>query len=181
MVIEVKKAKLKQKQIPQEMKQQPEQLMSGKQAAIMIVVMLVTFLVFYGLTSFLVSKNKQSVNSNTSSNTNSNVNAHEIAFSNLLNQSGDKYYVIAVVPSDATTIYTNYLEQIDSRNYYEINMKDKINQSYMGEKLVVSEKVKDIRISDTTLFVLEKGKIKEHYEGKENILKYLQENLPKSE
>ncbi len=186
--MEVKKAKIKQTSKntkKKDIKNSSEGMMSGKQIMIMVMVMIVVFATTYILIDLVVSKNRTTSDTNT--NSSSNTATNEIAFSKLLKQSEENYYVLAVVPDDTTTIYSTYLSTITSNTnsnntlgkYYTVNMKDSVNKTYIGEETVIKEDVRDIRISDTTLFIIKKGKISKSLTGREEVLAYLKENLPK--
>ncbi len=169
----MKKAKIK-KQVEKE-NQQPEAIMSGKSAIVLLCSMVIVFVSFYFLTDFLVAGRREKATP-VDTNTNTNTNTNDISFNQLLKQKEDSYYVFALI-DDKIDLYEGYVSEI-GETYYEIDMKNAFNKSYIGEETKVGTSTKDIRIADSTLFVIEKGKIKNHYTGKEAIVKYLQESLP---
>ncbi len=171
----MKKAKIKAKKNEKEVKEQGTGLMDGKSIVIMIVVMALVFVTFYFLTNFLISRNEKPASSSTNSNSEEK-DSNEIAFSQLLKQSDKTYYVFAILENDKTTVYTEYADRIGTK-YYQINMKDAMNKAYIGEETLIGETAKDIKISDSTLFVIVDGKVDSYYAGKDNIINYLKEKV----
>ncbi len=172
----MKKAKLVKKTNKKTQKEQiPENNLSMKRIVITFACIALTFVAFYFLTDFLLSKRVSSADSSSNS---SSTNTRVIPFSKLLTQSAEKYYVIAAI-DEKTEAYERYLSWM-SKTYYTIDMTNKVNEVYMGEEEKIGESVKDIRIKETTLFVVEDGKLQDHVSGKEAILKYLEDELDKS-
>jgi hypothetical protein len=172
----MKKARLKEKKVKKEL--ETESTMSGKAVAMTFLSLMVIFVAFYFLTEFLISKQTTTTESS-DSNSSSNETALNISFSELLKQSDDEYYVFAIMEDDSASFYERYADAIGT-TYYEIDMGDVMNKAYVGEETNISEKIKDIKIAESTLFVIEDGKIAENYTGRDNIAEYLQTKLPKS-
>ncbi len=167
----MKKAKIKEQHSKKDIKQVQEPV-GVKSVIVTLAVILITFGSFYLLTDFLVSKRttKLSDNSNTSSNTN------RTAFLNMLEHSNKEYYVFALTNLNDEAIYQRYVYSAQ-KSYYVVDMNDTMNKVYMADKTTISESVKDIRISDTTLFVIKDGKITKHFTGYKDITSYLQKQL----
>jgi len=173
----VKKAKIKNTKKVESKKniQQTQENFSGRTALITICTIVVVFVSFYFLTDYLVSKrtvNKENTNSNT------NLNTKNITFQDLLKKSEKEYYVFALMDDKDEDYYTLQVG-LTGKTYYKIDMKDTMNKSYISKETIVKDSIRDIRISDTTLFVIKEGKISEHFVGKEKITEYLKKNYKK--
>ncbi len=166
----MKKAKITKKKEKKE--PIPESTLSIKTVAITFLSIAIVFVATYFLTDFLLSRRSKSTDSSSNSATQQ---TNTIVFSNLLSQSAEKYYVLAMV-DEKSEAYERYLSWM-SKTYYIVDMSNKVNQVYLGKEEVIGDSIKDIRITDSTLFVVEDGKITNHATGKENILKYLEEEL----
>ena len=138
-----------------------------KNIIIVLVTMLVIFVGFYFLTDFLLSKQTTTKNETEEAKEN-----NVITFNNILNQANKTYYVLAIIPGDKNAskynIYTDTLTPV-----YTIDMNDAFNKSHIGDETVISDSVKDIVISDSTLFIVTDGKIVENYTGFDNIKAYV--------
>lgn len=170
----MKKAKLKETKKTTPKKNVVEaETMSVKKVVITLAVIVITFVAFYFLTDFLISKRTVKVEE---SNSNTSTNTKEIPFLNTLKQSQKEYYVFALTDDKDKDVYIKYAG-FNSKTYYTVDMTNSMNKTYIGEKTEINEKVKDIRISDSTLFVVKDGKIKEHFTGYDDIVEYLKKNI----
>lgn len=146
-----------------------------KKVVVVLVAILVIFVGFYFLTDYLISMRTETVQPSEE-----NTTMNEIAFNNLLKQKDKSYYVLAVLPTDENAdkfdIYTKQLNPI-----YTIDMNDSFNKSHIGSETRIGETVKDIIISDTTLFVIKDGKIEEHYSGYDKIKEFVVSTFSPSE
>ena len=140
---------------------------SLKKIVIVMVSILIVFVAFYFLTDYLISKRTTKV---TPSDT-TQVKDDEISFNELYKQKDKTYYVLAILNDDKNkdkyTIYQNEISPL-----YYIDMNDAFNKSHIGETDVVTENIKDIVISDTTLFVVKENKLESYHVGYENIVNY---------
>lgn len=170
----MKKARLKQAKQENKITQDT---MSAKAVAITFLSLIIIFVAFYLLTDFLID-NQDSQDSN-SSTENTTEEVTNISFSQLLKQEDSEYYVFAIVEGEKASFYERYANDIGT-TYYEIDMSDSMNLSHLGEETLISNTVKEITISDTTLFLISDGKIEEYYVGQDSIVEYLQQKLPKS-
>ncbi len=172
----MKKAKLKEIKQNNSKKTiaETQESIGAKKVIITLVIILITFGTFYFLTDFLISKRIKPEVSN--SNTNTNTNTNEISFLDILEQSSKEYYVFALTDTEDEMIYKRYAS-FNDKKYYIVDMNDTMNKTHVGDKTSVGNSVKDITIKETTLFVVKDGKIKEHFTGSEDIIKYLQKNI----
>lgn len=170
----MKKAKLKETKKTDSKKviQQTQDTVSVRTALITICTIIVVFVSFYFLTDYLVSKRTKPTNNTSNTNTNTNV----IAFQDLLKKDSKEYYVLAIMDEKDEDYYKLYV-RLTGKTNYTIDMNDAMNKSYIGKETSIGEKVKDIKISDSTLFVIKDGKISEHYVGKNKISEYLKKNF----
>lgn len=171
----MKKAKLKETNKNNSKKRtvEEQESVSAKKVFVTITVILITFGAFYFLTDYLVSKR---TSPKVESNSNSTTNTTEISFLDLLKQSEKEYYVFALKNETDEKVYAQYAGY-NSKKYYTIDMTTPMNKNHMAEKTSVGDSVKDIRISDTTLFVVKDGKITDHFTGDEEIIEYLKKNI----
>jgi hypothetical protein len=161
----MKKAKLKEQK---EIKSNVETGFSARHGIIVFLSVIVCFLGFYLLTDYLLDNRKQA----TDNSNNNEPAANEISFNKLLTQEKDDYYVLATLKSDKNeSIYKMYTNTMD--NIYFINMADAFNKNHIGDKTNIPEKVKDIVISDSTLFHIKSGKIDKYYVGSNEIINIL--------
>lgn len=169
----MKKAKIKDKK---ELIKDTDEGISLRTGIIVLLSIMVVFIGFYLLTDYLVSKNKT-----TSDNSNSNTEKEDyIVFNKLLSQEKDEYYVFAILGNDKNkSIYNVYAK--DLKTVYYIDMSDSFNKAHIGDETKMSEKAKDIIISDSTLFYIKDGKIVEHKTGSKDIVEYLKTKIKKPE
>lgn len=130
-------------------------------------IILVVFLVFYLLTIVILDKTKEKYEFN---NPGLQVDENDISINGIFKQEEDLYYVLAINDefSETYEIYTSSLE-----NLYNINLDDALNKTIISDEMVIDEDPKNIKINDTTLFVIENKTLKEYHVGKENVLTYL--------
>lgn len=144
------------------------QMMSAKGIVITLCSMIVIFVAFYFLTSYLLNNiPKERVLNGFSTDTT------KIDFNDIYKQDDESYYVLAILEDDENeSKYEKYLEISNISPVYYIDMSNSFNKNHVGEETVVSEKVKDILISDTTLFEVKDGKIESYYVGHDEIKEY---------
>lgn len=169
----MKKAKLNnnKKEIKKEEIVQTDDI-SLKKVIIAITSIVVVFVAFYFLTDYLIS------NRTTTPVETPVEDSNEISFNNLYKQEDKSYYVLAILDTDKNknkySIYEN-----DITPLYFIDMTDAFNKNHIGDKDVVTDSVKDIVISDTTLFVIKDNKLESYHVGYDNIERYIISNIEK--
>lgn len=148
---------------------------SVKKVIITVVSIIIVFVGFYFLTDYLID-NRKTV---TQPNENEVKKSNYISFNNIYKQEDKTYYVLAILENDQNkegyNIYTR-----DMSPLYYIDMTDAFNKSHIGDLDVVTDSVKDIIISDTTLFVIKENKLESYHTGYENIKKYMISSLEKT-
>lgn len=171
----MKKAKLKEmkKNTSKKNIKETQESVGVKKAFVTITVILITFGAFYFLTDFLLSKR---TTPKVESNSNSTTNTKEIAFLDILKQSSKDYYVFALTDKKDEKVYQQYAGY-NSKTYYTVDMTTPMNKNHLADKTSISDSVKDIKISDTTLFVVKDGKIEKHFTGYDDITNYLKKNI----
>ena len=164
----MKKAKIKTKK---------EELIKGetngaKFAIIIVIIIVATFVGFYYLTSYLLEKGHSNYPYGEEE-----PKTNYIAFNNILEQSQKKYYVLALLEptKENEKLYSMYFSAGEDINFYYIDMTEIFNKVYIKEETNISDVIREISIMDTTLFLIEEGKIKDHYVGKEEIIEFLKE------
>jgi hypothetical protein len=148
---------------------------SVKKVVITLVSIIIVFVAFYFFTDYLIANRKAVTKPNDTDVKESNY----ISFNNIYKQKDKTYYVLAILDTDKNkekyAIYAN-----DMKPLYYIDMTEAFNKSHMGDVDVVTESVKDIVISDTTLFVIKENKLQSYHTGYENIKKYMISSLEKT-
>lgn len=164
----MKKAKLNSNKKIDKIEKNNSEEFTVKKFLIALISILVVFLGFYFLTDVLLSKQTTTPIVDDSTQTSTN----EITFNNILKQEDELYYVLAVLPNDENEknygLYTSGLTPI-----YTIDMNDSFNKSHIGKTTSIGDSAKDIIISDSTLFVIEKNKVKSYYVGSSAIKEYM--------
>lgn len=130
---------------------------------------LIVFIIFYSLTLLILKKSEKKVEFN---NPGIEVKENDIMIHQLLDQKESLYYVLAV-NDNYQELYDGYTGELT--NLYTINLENAFNKNIIGEEFILAESPRDIKINDTTLFVVENGALKEYYIGHEDVLKYLRE------
>lgn len=106
----------------------------------------------------------------------------EILLSNLLTQKDKEYYVLAYDAEDKyydsynMYIYT-YSAKEDAKRIYTSVLSNGFNKKYydktLNESVTDIENISDLKLKDTTLIRIKKGKIRNVYEGHEEIINFL--------
>ena len=176
MVIEMKVAKIKKKEIKEEVNSVTEYSLAkmGK----IIGILLVLFGLFYFITIVIV-KNRGEEETNTPV----VVDSSKITLSQLLNREEDEYYVIAVKASlyensylstDYISFYNSYINEYkqkeDSLPFYYIDLDSALNKSYFGTELNITDDISKLKLNDEVLFRIKNNKIEKTYVGKDKIL-----------
>jgi len=157
---------------------------SLKKLLSIVVILIVIFGVFYLVTDLFIEPVKE----NNTNNTSTEIDSTKITFNNLLNRKEKEYYVIATKKSENNKVnylelYNNYISSYSSNekklSFYNIDLNDALNKSYLSDKLNISNDISEIKINDDVLFKINNGKIEEYFVGSSNILKELS-NLKES-
>ena len=145
-----------------------EETINLKNVITVFIVILVFFVIFYGLTILVVNnKDKKKENNNYSG---IETNSNDILVSDILSQSEDLYYVIAIKGSkDSYELYTSNMKE----KLYNINLDNALNKGAIGTETITAENPRDIKIGETTLFVVENHVITETYIGKDDVVNKL--------
>lgn len=162
----MKKAKIKTKKE----EKIEEEINKVKFAVIIVIVIIAAFVGFYYLTSYLLDKGRSNYPYGEDV-----VKTNYIEFNNILEQTPAEYYVVALLePTEENEkLYNMYFNQGKDIKVYYIDMTDTFNRVYLKEETNISNTVREISIMDNTLFLIENGKIAEHYVSKDNIIEYL--------
>ncbi len=152
-------------------KKEKEVVTSGaitfKGVIITVISIIIVFGAFYFLTYYLLDNRATTVLDNTPED-----NSNEISFNDLYKQEEDEYHVFAMIEDDINkdkyNVYTSAI-----KNFYTIDMTDVFNKKHLGKEVNVDGPVKDIKINDTTLFVIKDNKLEAYYVGYEEIKEYI--------
>lgn len=133
------------------------------------------FLVFYGITYWTTSKDKDEVIPQEQGLKN------EIIVGTILNQSPSEYYVLAMDKNDASKdtyemFLTEYEKVEKPLSIYRVDLSLGFNEPFIADKsnLIVS-KIEDIRFNGPALIYVKDKKIVSTYDGKDSVLKFLED------
>ena len=153
-------------------KQVEEETIKLESVIKVFVTILVLFGLFYVLTVFVVDKrNSKKKNDKETKYTNIKEEANDILATDILKQAEEKYYVL-IINDNKKDIYNLYTRNI-SEGLYNVDLNNALNKSIVGQELVVSPDPREIKINDSTLFVVENGVITEYYVGEADIVNQL--------
>lgn len=147
-----------------------ENELSLKKIAIVTISILVIFGLFYLLTTVILNKEKNKKRDY--SDYTLVESSKYILLSDILNQDLDKYYVLAIM-DDYEDMYDLYLGRNNS--VYYININNAFNKAAIADETVIDTDPRNIRISDTTLFVIENNELVEYRVGYDEVIAYLRE------
>lgn len=170
--------KIKQKKI----KQQPVTLDDNYQAKnmfIIIIIMVVLLVPLYFITTLVLNNNKDTKEEVTEK-TPVTIQSEKILVGQLLNRPNSSYYVIAYKKDNKMiTLFDNYINDYkkneDHLEVYKIDLDDGLNKGYISDTTNITEELKDLKISDTTLFKIVDGKIDSYYVGNNDVIDALKE------
>lgn len=169
----MKKAKLKK--IEKKEKNVQKDTYSFKNLLLIIVILVVLFSIFYFITTLFVKPEEKNVTNNQIT----EINSKKIVINKLLSQKEEEYYVIATKkPKNSKAnyleLYNNYIEaykkEEGSLPFYNVNLDDAINKSYIGDKLNISDNIDELKVNNEVLFKIKDGKIDKYYVGNKDIL-----------
>ena len=146
-----------------------EETINLKNVIKVFAIILILFIIFYGLTILVVNK-RNSKKDDDKKYSGIDTKSNDILVSDILSKSEDLYYVIAI--KDDTTIYDLYTNNIKDK-LYNIDLDNALNKGILGSETVISDSARDIRINDTTLFVVENHTITEYYVGYDEVVNKL--------
>ena len=169
--------KIKQKKT----KQQPVTITENYQAKnmfIIIIVIIVLLVPLYFITT-LVVKTDNKENNNTEK-APVEIQSEKILVGQLLNRHNDSYYVIAYKKDNKMiTLFNQYINDYknneDHLEFYKIDLDDGLNKGYISDETNITDELKDLKISDTTLFKIVDGKIESYYVGNDDVVNALKE------
>ena len=166
----MKKAKINPKK---EIGLDTDEINTVKTAIITMLVIAVAFVVFYYLTAYIIERNRSLFPTGESAPIN-----QYISFRDLLTQDEDEYYVIAIFEEDINErLYRLYFNQGRDIERFHIDLRDAFNRVHMAEETSIGERIRDISISDSTLFIIKDGQIEAYFVGSEAIIAYLQTQM----
>lgn len=179
----MKKARLIKTNKPNNTKK-VEDAYSVKKLSIIILILILVFAVFYFITVLVV---KPATDGN-DENSNLESDSSKITFNQLFNRKENEYYVLAtkksltsieILNTDYSQIYNKYIadykQKEDSLPFYNIDLDDAFNKSYVGNELNISSNLDELKVNDETLFKIKNGSIDKYYVGNEEIIKALSE------
>lgn len=172
----MKKAKLVKNNKKQEIIEKDSY--SLKSFLLIILVLVIILGIFYVITTLVVKP----VNPTDNDTGVTIIDETKITLSNLLNRKEKEYYVLATKQNNNTqanyqTLYNNYIteykKQEGALTFYNINLNDALNKSYISDKLNISNDLSELKVNDDILFKIKDNKIEEYFSGSQNILKQL--------
>ena len=153
-----------------------------KTKIITMFVLLLTLGGFYFLTEKIVEKQNKELKEQ-----NKEINVREdndINYSDIDSIKDESYYLLLDKEDDKKNKqYDNYINSLKSSNYgveyYYIDLSKDENKDLLSDKEELKD-LKKLKVKDTTLILVEDGKIKETYVGSEKILNQLMSYFIKS-
>ena len=161
-----------EKNVKKEEKKNNPQTSEIRSLLIIILAVIIIFLIFTAITT-LVNPKKHTDATQVIEET---VQYDKIIVGEILNRLEDNYYVLVLEKDNAyNELYKTYLDMYISKNkeqkYYTVDLNDAFNQSYLGEKTVVSGKdISKYSFNNSTLIKIKNNKIDKVYALHEDIL-----------
>ncbi len=172
----MKKAKLVKNNKKQEIIEKDSY--SLKSFLLIILVLVIILGIFYFITTLVVKP----VNPTDNDNGVTIIDETKITLNNLLNRKEKEYYVLATkqnnnAQANYQTLYNNYINEYKKQEgaltFYNINLNDALNKSYISNELNISNDLSELKVNDDILFKIKDNKIEEYFAGNKNILKGL--------
>lgn len=170
--------KIKQKKI----KEQPVTLDDNYQAKnmfIIIIIIVVLLVPLYFITTLVLDNNKKETKT-TENNTPVEIQTEKILVGQLLNRKDSSYYVIAYKKDNKmSSLFNQYINDYKKNeehlNIYKIDLDEGLNKNYISDTTNITDELKDLKLSDTTLFKIVDGKIDSYYVGNNDVIDALKE------
>lgn len=169
--------KIKQKKI----KQQPvtiEENYPAKNMFIIIIIILLLLVPLYFITKLVINNDKEVETQEES--TPVKIQTEKILVGQLLNRNKPSYYVIAYKKDNKMiNLFNQYISDYKNKEehleFYKIDLDDGLNKGYISDTTNITDELKDLKISDTTLFKIIDGKIDSYYIGNTDVVNALKE------
>lgn len=172
----MKKAKLVKNNKKQEIIEKDSY--SLKSFLLIILVLVIILGIFYFITTLVVKP----VNPADNDNGITIIDETKITLNNLLNRKEKEYYVLATkqnnnAQANYQTLYNNYITEYkkeeNALTFYNINLDDALNKSYISDKLNISNDLSELKVNDDILFKIKDNKIEKYFVGSKDILEEL--------
>ena len=139
---------------------------SLKSIIIMLIIMFVVFVGFYFITVKVLDR--QETNKTNVPIVSDEYQSEKILFSQMLTRKETEYYVYAYdEKSKLYSLFEQYIKKYDEKEdklpIYRIDLNDGMNKNYISNKTVVNDSLEGLKVSDTTLFKVNNGKIEAFY------------------
>ena len=149
-----------------------------KKLVIFIIIIIVAFVLFYVISLFIDSENRETEVNNEEEVT--VIQYDEILLGTLFNQNKDEYYVLITSYDNLNDVYsvykTAYEAKEDALKIYTSNIDSPFNKSYRDNESnfsITSDKISELRIKEDTLLKINNKELVEYFEGKDNIVSEL--------
>ena len=146
---------------------------------VVLILALVYFITALATGEIKFGKDKEDAREETS------IQYEEIIAGQILNRNKDQYYVLLFDFTDTFASYylslkDTYIQNEDSLPFYIVDLEKGINKNIVAEseeqyKADVSN-ISDFKVTNPTLIKVSNHKVVENIKGKENILKFFEEN-----
>lgn len=171
----MKKARLKEE--PKVENKKVDNSFSIKKLLITIIIIIIVLIATYFLIDVIVKKYGNNDKANETTNTLNVRKENDINYADIKNIKNDSYYLFFDKSDDENNNqYDILINSLTSNNYtskfYYIDLSKKENKDLLVKESQLKELDK-IKVKDTTLILVEDKKIKNKYEGSEEILTYL--------
>ena len=143
----------------------------------LVAIVCLVSLVFYLITVFINKDDKKESDTKTPA----TIQYDYILVGDILSKENDSYYVLAKMSNDLNTkayeaYLSNYKSVKDAKRVYYVDLNNPFNEKAIStkSKFNTTDALK-VRFNETTLLLIQKGKIIKTYEGKDKITEILQE------
>ena len=140
-----------------------------------IIVIIIVLVGFYFITNYVIDHKQDDTQQQESV-----IQTEKIIFGQIFDRKYNEYYVLAYKEnSNLKGIYNRYISKYNKKdnhlNVFMINMDEAFNQKFISDKSNIVNDIKQLKISDETLFKIKDGKIEDYKSGSTEINSYLKE------
>lgn len=162
------KEKVEVKETKKEKKETTVPVTNNEMVNLIKIVLIVTaiFLIFYGITTLVTDKNSN----NDTNPADVTIQYDEILLGTLFEQSNSEYYVLVTTEDDYyvatySGLVSSYKAKENSLRVYTSNLDNGFNKSYKAEETKISNDLKELKLTGSTLLKIKDKNIVASYQG----------------
>lgn len=138
-----------------------------------VLVVTAVFLIFYGITTLVTNKEQTGTDSEKVT-----IQYDEILLGTLFEQSNSEYYVLITTEDDFyvstySSLLSIYTAKENTFRVYNANLDNGFNKSYKAEEANISNNLKELKLTDSTLLKIKDKTIVASYQGNKEIINHL--------